>query len=72
MEWDGFLTRMNSYEQGSRGSMPAGASIFLFATAYKPSLLSKEKSRAVSPGYGTQGMKLTLQGVFASKIALVL
>ena len=56
----GLLTRMNSYGQGSGGSKLAGTSIFLFATTYKPSLLPNGKRRAVSPGYGSQGMKLTL------------
>jgi len=42
------------------GSKLAGTSIFLFATTYKLSLLPIGKRRAVSPGYGSQGMKLTL------------
>jgi len=41
------------------GSMLAGPSIFLFVTAYKPTILPNGKRRAVSPGYGSQGTKLT-------------
>jgi hypothetical protein len=57
---NGLLTRMNSYGQGSGGSMLAGTGIFLFATTYKQSLLPNGKRRPVSAGYGSQGMKLTL------------